>query len=485
MAKEQSTGLSIHGGALRWTGLRGAKAGPPVVTESREVPLQLEAGEAAQIASLSEADSTTVTAQLRAMRGSVQGRTAVALSTAHVLMRSVELPAVDPAELKSMVELQADKFSPFPAESAVTSYEIVRQTETASRVIVATVQRKNVETVGGILSAAGIVPRRMDVETLCWWRLLTDAGAINSNGCRIVILKDKAVCDVIVTIDGIPMIIRGLGQTSGLSDEDLCSELEYTLTSLENEHGIGRTDSICVWHWDTEPGALLRKLKERFDCEVHASTFKNLPPLSEGLARRALEAPGTTVDLAVPEWETGLRMIRLRKRMVHASVAVAAAWVVVFGGFFALLWIDKRNVSKLEEKAATLLKDETEEAENRDLLQAAKQYADTRYSALSCLREVSRLKPAGVEFERFTYNKALQPFKRDKTKKNTRESARTNQVVIAGHAFEPNTILDFQSALQTPPKMFTKVAPGRTISAPGKATFTLTLDLPRNTDETP
>lgn len=487
MAKEQATGLSIHGGVLRWTVLRGAKSGAPVVSESREIPLQLEAGAATQLAGLSEADAAAVTAQLKSIRGSVHGRSTVSLSSGHVLIRSVELPAVDPAELKSMVELQADKFSPFAAESAVTSFETVLQTETSSRVLVATAQRKTVEAVGAILSQAGIAPRRMDVETLCWWRLLADAGAINKDGCRIIILKDHAVCDLIVTINGIPMIMRGLGTTSGLSDEDICSELEYTLTSIENEHGIGHADSITLWYWDTEPMELVRMLRERFQSDVSASSFTNLPPLSEGMARRALAAPGTNVDLAIPEWHDSQRMARLRKRLVHASIAAAAVWLILFGGLFALIQYDKKGVVPLEEKAEALRKMEADVAETRDLLLAAKQYADTKYSAVSCLREVSRLKPAEIEFDSFVYNKALQPFKRDNTKKTKRDAAKTNQVVVVGHAQVQNTILDFQNALQAPPAMFTKVVLGRISAVQGqnRSVFTMTLDLPRKKDETP
>ncbi|MEI6807612.1 MAG: pilus assembly protein PilM [bacterium] len=487
MAKEQATGLSIHGGTLRWTILRSVKGSAPAVTESRAIPLQLESGDAPDMASLSDADRTAFVSQLRAVRGSIQGRATVALSSEHVLIRSVELPAVDPAELKSMVELQADKFSPFPAESAVTSYETVLQTETSSRVLIATAQRKNVEAMGSLLSHAGIVPRRMDVETLCWLRLLTDAGAVVTKGCSIIILKDKAVCDMIVTLDGIPMIIRGLGRTSTLTNEDVCTELEYTLTSLENEHGVGRADSVTLWHWDEEPAALMQLLKARFDSDINSASFKSLPTLSEGMTRRTLVDSNENLNLTIPEWLAGQRAARLRKQLINASIAAVALWLVLFGGFFAIFQYDKSNVKFLEDRATDLRTVEAQGADTSELLLAAKQYAEVKYSAIACLREVARLKPADLEFDGFTYNKAIQPFKRDPTKKVRHESAKTNQVVVAGHAQIQNTILDFQKALQSKPSLFTKVALGKITAAQEKnrANFTMTLDLPRKTDETP
>lgn len=487
MAKEQATGLSIHGGALRWTVLRSSKSATPAIIEARSSQLQLEAGDGADIACLSEADSTAIATQLRAIKGSISGQATVALSSEHVLMRSVELPAVDPAELASMVELQADKFSPFPAESAVTSYEIVGQTETSSRVVVATAQRTNVETVGALLSQAGILPRRMDVETMCWWRLLSDAKQVPDTGCSIVILKDKAVCDIIIALTGTPVIIRGLGKVSSLSDEDLCTELEYTLTSLENEHGINRADIIRLWHWDDAPLALLKMLKERFDTDVQAASFQSLPTLSEGMARRTLDGSKTLLNLTIPEWETVQQVARMRRNLVNASIAAAALWVVMIGGLFLLFQTAKRGVGPLEERAAKSRAIETQDAETRDLLIAAKQYSDIKYSAISCLRETAMLKPADLEFDSFTYNKAYQPFKREGTKKARHDNAKTNQVVIVGHAQSQNIVLDFQNALQSQSTMFTRVVPGRITSAQNqdRFSFTMTLDLPRRTDEAP
>jgi hypothetical protein len=97
------------------------------------------------------------------------------------------------------------------------------------------------------------------------------------------------------------------------------------------------------------------------------------------------------------------------------------------------------------------------------------------------------LKPPDLEFDSFTYNKAYQPFKRDGTRKARHDSAKTNQVVIAGHAQNQNTVLDFQNALQSQSQIFTRVTPGRITSPQGqdRFNFTMTLDLPRRTDETP
>lgn len=491
MAKEQATGLSIHGGMLRWTVMRSAKGGAPVVSESRNTPLQLEAGDAPDMTALSEADSAALVPQLRTIRGSVQGRATVALSSEHVLMRSVELPAVDPAELRSMVELQADKFSPFPTESAVTSYETVLQTETSSRVVMATAQRQNVEAVGSMFLQAGIIPRRMDVETLCWWRLITDAGAAVGPGCSIVILKDKAVCDLIVTMEGAPVIIRGLGKTGNLSDEDICSELEYTLNSLENEHGVGQADSIRLWHWDEEPSTLVRMLREKFSSDVQSALFKSLPPLTEGMARRTLDESRENLDLSIPEWEAGQRVVRLRKQLVNASIAAVALWIALFGGFFALLQYDKKRVDPLEARAAELMKMEAREAAARDLLFAAKQYADIKYSAIACLREVVRLKPADLEFDKFVYKKALQRSRATAQSGTHRGNTRTNGVVmVEGHAPAQNTILDFEKDLHSPPALFTRVDLGKMTQTSTKGQnafkFKMTLELPiGKNDETP
>ena len=77
------------------------------------------------------------------------------MGSGQALLRVAELPAVDPDELKGMVDLQVDKVSPFPPDSTVTSFEVVQQSETASGVLMAALDRKTADSIGRTLTGRG------------------------------------------------------------------------------------------------------------------------------------------------------------------------------------------------------------------------------------------------------------------------------------------------------------------------------------------
>jgi len=462
MAKDQATGLVLRGGILHWTTLRRTKGSASAVVDSRAEPLELEAGRSADPSRLSEGDRVALLSKLRAIRGSLQPPVTMALSSAQVLMRVVDLPTIDTVEVRNMVELQVDKISPFPTESAITAYEILKQTDVSSLVVAATALRKTIETTGSILTEAGITPRRVDVEPMCWWRLLADAGAIPDSGCHVVILKDLDTCAIVAVRDGLPVIFRSMGNVADVSDEELCSELDYTLTSLESEQGISRADSVLLWHRGDGPMGLVDMLGERFQLAVEAKSLETLPPLSEGIARRALDHGQQGLNLAVPEWQAGQKVVQLRKNLIRASLAIVAIWLTCVAGFLGFVQFEKKRLADMEKYAASLVKPEKEAIDARALLLATEQYTERKTSALECLREVTSVKNATIEFEQFKY-----------------ENDKRSEVVLVGEtAQDKSGIFDFQKALSES-KLFSKISPGPISSSQGKSRFTITLDLPR------
>jgi len=358
--------------------------------------------------------------------------------------------------------LQVDKVSPFPTESAITAYEILKQTDTSSLIVAATAQRKTIETTGSLLIEAGITPRRVDVEPMCWWRLLANAGAIPETGCQIMILKNPETCAIMAARDGLPVIFRSMGKTADISDEELCSELEYTLTGLESEHGISQADAISLWYWGDKPEGLAGILAERFQLAVEAKSLETLPPLSEGIARRALDQGLQGLNLSLPEWQAGQQVVKLRKNLIQASLAMAVIWLMCVAGFLGFVQFEKKRLVKTEKKAENLLKEEKLAIDARALLLATEQYTDRKTSALECLREVTSVKHATIEFEQFKY-----------------ENDKRSEIVLIGEtAQDKSAIFDFQKALSES-KVFSKVDPGPISSSQGKSRFSITLSLPR------
>ena len=130
MAKEITTAIGLRPGQLDWMTMRKTRNRCSAVN-SGSIPVVTEEGEAVDLFTPGDPDIGPATALLRKKLGSTEGMISVAIPAEHVLLRVVELPTVEAEELPSMVEFQVDKFSPFPADSALTSFEVLEQGETS------------------------------------------------------------------------------------------------------------------------------------------------------------------------------------------------------------------------------------------------------------------------------------------------------------------------------------------------------------------
>ena len=132
MAKDTATGLALRQNRLEWTTVRRVRNGYSIVA-SKKVPIEIESTQAVNWPEPDPAVLSAVSLQLRSKYDGAKDQTSVALPSGHALLKVIDLPTVDKDELKSMVDLQVDKYSPFPADSTASSYELLRQTDSSSK----------------------------------------------------------------------------------------------------------------------------------------------------------------------------------------------------------------------------------------------------------------------------------------------------------------------------------------------------------------
>src|SRR5205823_11180769 len=86
------------------------------------------------------------------------------LPAVQVFLRVVHLPKCDPAELRSMVELQLEKLSPLPVNQIVWSFELVAQSAGDLQTVIVTIAERNlVEDFLGKLESDGYLADRLDL----------------------------------------------------------------------------------------------------------------------------------------------------------------------------------------------------------------------------------------------------------------------------------------------------------------------------------
>ena len=439
----------LSGGRLEWTLLRRRKT-------ELEVAVQ-------QSMPLNAADASP--GKLREMMGPIKDHLTVILPTDSVLLRTADLPATDPEELAGMVELQVDKFSPFPIEQMAVSFEALKVTGNSTRVLIAACRRSVVEKIGELFTAAGRQPDRIEVAVSGWWGLLRAEKAIPSTGRHALLLLEEGGCDLMILQDGIPVLIRSLGcpgEDAEAFAVEVAEETGYTLTSLESEWGGHPVADLTVWHRGVSPDSLMDRLRVECALRIQAQSLDSLPMLTEGVARRdAAAGEAVLIDMALPEWKQTAAQQRGRQKAIKWVASLAAIWIGGMAALFLLTHLQTRRIDRLQADIQSLEGPAEQARALRSRVESLEQYADRTHSALECLREITLALPGGVELTSLTYRKG-------------------GQVNLRGESTTVPPIYDFFEAMEAS-SLFVEVRPEGVTQAPGgrrKPEFRLTARLP-------
>lgn len=446
MAKKTATGMTVLGRTLGWTTLVEERGGLKVVaaghTELESAP---EGGVLA--ADLTEEQRRRVATEVKAGCAGLKGRTIFGLSAQNVFLRVVTLPVASAEELQGMVELQVDKYSPFPAESMVVGYELLDEQDGYYRLLMAAAKRRDLDAVSEISKGAGIDVAGVDVRALGWWRLLHDADAGAETGRRVIVVNEPSDVTLFVAQGQVQVAVRALGDIGTLPEEEyaaeLAEEIEYTLTSLEGEEDMAAQGaaSIAFWHRGTAPDAVLVRLADIGILEVQPRSLDSLPPLDEGLARRALD--GGALCLSPSDWGDARRMRTTRRRMIGATAVVLVVWLAAIGVLFGGIRHEKTRLAEVEDRLRRVMLPAEGVKQTKRRVQRLERYSDNRYSALECFREICERQPAGIDLTAFTYGRAR------------------NSMLLTGDAVDWQTYSRFVKALGDS-KLFAEVRMGRT-----------------------
>jgi hypothetical protein len=404
-----------------------------------------------------------------AMEQNIKGDVIVPLRTAELLMRVMELPATQDDEITDMIGFQIDKISPFPADQIAISHEVLQQSEDSSLVLMAAAKRSCIDSIGDAFEAKGIQIHSIDSRDLGWMQLLNDGDHISQQGCEIIIFDDGIEFSLVVVNDGIPIAFRMLHAQAAKENvaEELAYEIGYTLTSLDAEHDLEPPTAIQYWSRDKLSTPLRTQLAEKCGMAIHPHSLNDLPPLSEGIIRRAL-ADGNRIELIPREWIEHEKNKRLRKKTIIASSVIAGLWLVILLGFFTTYKIRDIQLSSAKKQALAVEPAGEQALENRRKLKALQVYTDRSDSALECLREVTRMLPSGdIEFLSYNYNKE-------------------KGVTLRGSSSNDNLVDDFGETLASSPlfeELKNQSSSAKTTKGVRRSIFSVTLVLPSEEEE--
>ncbi|MCX7817886.1 MAG: PilN domain-containing protein [Kiritimatiellae bacterium] len=443
--------------SLVWTQIRLRRDGRAVAPETRALPLPpLDPDASAEVAA----------AALRPALEQLHGELSLLLPADRALMRVLELPSEDPAELADMAALQLDRISPFPVEHLVIGHEVFASGAGRSRVLVAAMPRELVEREAALFRAVGRDVRRVDLDVLAWWHHLAAVSGAEDGGLRVHLRIEAATARVLAVRAGRPLIVRALA-AGGDAPEELEHELELTFAALETEWGVAPEGELIVW-FDGEPDAsLTSRLAAVCGLPATATRLEELPPLTEGAAQRALADPARTLNLAPPEWEEVRRHRSRTRRFAAAAGVCLGLWLLLVVGFLVALYVREASVARLARFVEVLEKPAAEVRAVQARIRSLEEYGDRTRSALEILRQISADLPPGLTLTSFSFRKG-------------------RSVNLRGEAEAVNAVYDFFAALERS-GLFREVKPEGVTSRPSagraKSEFRVTAVLPG--EETP
>ena len=431
MAKDRITGLVLSVERLEWSTLQ--LKGRSSAIASGSIPLEpVVIPDKDDIAPESE---VTVASQISKECNKFKNNVVVpGIPTEQLLLRVVELPEVNESELAGIVELQADKFSPFPVENMVVGHEILSRDKEhgTCNVLVAAINKEQADQFDETFKDAGVKVERLDAAIMGWYRLLQDGGKIDPTGRQIFLFLDSGAPEVIVLQDGVPILFRafsGLNNFEGTALYDEISyELAHTFISLEMDDDDEVSTSICIWFSGDEPHELVVGLKNKCGCDVKSLDLKLLGNVSSGVALRAKKSETKLLDLTSTVWREKERSTLFRKKLIVTAGLIFLLWIITVGSLFGTIIYHNYRLDSLKGKLESWKNSSMQVRSMRRRVFMIERYQDQKSSSLECLRVVSMVQPKGVDLTVFDYKKG-------------------KRLKVVGQAIDVGVVYDFKNAL--------------------------------------
>lgn len=332
----------------------------------------------------------------------LSGPCATALPAADVMLMVLNLPAILPAEIAGMVQLQAEEISPFPAERTCVAWECLAQQDQHSRVIMGLCARKPLDQIHDLFQSQCRVPDRVDVDVLGWLELLKSGGFLReATGVLLLILKGEH-CDVVAWQNGAPCLLRSLVKVREMDADTLHEELMMVLLSLDGHFDQPAGLSLQIWH-DGSPPLWVNDPPADWQFDLHR--LDQLPPLSEGLARRSLL--DNRLDLSPPAWRAEKIRLQNRKQHLRLGITLAGGWILLMIGFLGWSLIRQSGLQSLVKENQAAANDVTQVEALSERVRSLTQFTDRSSSALETLLILATAAPGSgsVVIEDYRYEK--------------------------------------------------------------------------------
>ncbi len=215
-----------------------AKTEPPTLARFASVPLPRGAVVGGEIA---EPDSVAVALKELVAKGRFSVRqTAIGIANQKVVVRQIDMPAMEEEELKGALQFQAQEHIPIPIEDAILDYQVLDEFSAESgdrmfKILLVAAQRDMVNTFVSVAQQAGLDPAVVDLSPFADMRALTSSTPLlGARESEALIDIGAGVTNIIVHEQGRPRFVRILPMGGDDISDALVSGLNVDWTEAES-----------------------------------------------------------------------------------------------------------------------------------------------------------------------------------------------------------------------------------------------------------
>jgi type IV pilus assembly protein PilM len=183
----------------------------------------------------------------------------IGVANQRVVVRQVEMPYLQEAELRASLPFQAGEHIPMPVEGAQLDFQIINDylndEEHMMRVLLVAAEREMLETFISTASAAGIETVSVDLAPFAAARAVSSAarGEIGMDGAEAIVDVGAAMTNIVVHHNGDPHFVRILPLGGGEPTDALADHLGVTADEAEAvktelSAGVGSTGPRRLMH---------------------------------------------------------------------------------------------------------------------------------------------------------------------------------------------------------------------------------------------
>ncbi|MEI6565569.1 MAG: hypothetical protein WCR20_02760 [Verrucomicrobiota bacterium] len=321
-----------------------------------------------------------------------------------VFLRVIQIPASEPSETVSMVELQLEKLSPMPVAQIVWSIHPLPHKEgSLQTVIVMIVARNVVEDLLGELEGQGFLTDRLELPLLDELEQVTDTrdGAwihpIPGKNSALVAWRYGGVLHNLDLLT-LSTVAKGATLHEQLLQMAWAGEMEGWLNKPPIWHLVADDASRTLW----EP-ALAQSLEQ----EIHLDPRPAAPEMAATTAKRVAKTASQS-NLVPFEFQTRYKQQFVDRLWMRGLGAIVGLYMIGVVIYFIALSVASYRTKAVEMEAADVAPAYTNALQFKARYQVLKDRQELKFAALDCWNTTARLLPEDVTLENLSFSDGRQ-----------------------------------------------------------------------------